>query len=307
LFLGLITTVFQTSGALAAENGSTPYPGGNEDFMAGALPPAGTKVFLNYFTYYDADKLRDNAGRHKSIAGLGKTDFRLQAVMNAFRFVDVTKVKLLGGDLVWHVIVPMGYQHASLGAGPVDINAGSKTGLGDIEAGVSIGWHPSKTFHHVAGIDIVAPTGAYDKDDSANIGNNYWSFNPLWVFTYIGDKTSPIPGFEISAKLMYWINTINSATSYTSGQMFMADYLVGQHFGPWGLGINGHYLYQTTDDKQFGRTVDSGNRSKYLSAGPAVQYNFGKGSCMTVKYQFDVWEQNRPEGNKLWLKFIYPF
>jgi hypothetical protein len=106
---------------------------------------------------------------------------------------------------------------------------------------------------------------------------------------------------------MYWTHPINPATSYPSGQQFAADYLVAQHFGPWGVGVNGHYLYQTTDDKQSGHTVANGNRSKYLSAGPAVQYNFAKGGCVTAKYQFDVWEHNRPEGNKFWLKFVYPF
>jgi hypothetical protein len=140
---------------------------------------------------------------------LGKTDSELQAVANAFRYVDVKKIGLLGGDLVWHVIVPVVYQHPSLSAGPADIGTQSKTGLGDIEAGMGIAWHPCKTFHHVAAIDVVAPTGKYDDGDPLDIGNNQGSFNPIQAFTYIGDKTSPIPGFEVSVKLMcYWINNM---------------------------------------------------------------------------------------------------
>ncbi|OPY68056.1 MAG: hypothetical protein A4E63_02111 [Syntrophorhabdus sp. PtaU1.Bin050] len=154
---------------------------------------------------------------------------------------------------------------------------------------------------------------SYDVNDLSNIGRNYWSFNPIYAFTYIGDKDSPIQGFEVSAKLMYWINTINTATSYTSGQEFAADYLVGQHFGKWAFGANGHFLYQTTNDKQFGRTaVDpftglrTGVRGQYLSIGPAVSYTIPRG-CLTLKYQRDVIEKNRPEGDKFWLKWVYSF
>ena len=96
-----------------------------------------------------------------------------------------------------------------------------------------------------------------------NIGRNYWSFDPFYVFSYLGDKDSPIPGFEVSAKVMYWINTINTATSYTSGQEFSTDYLIGQHFGNWRIGANGHFLYQTTDDKQYGTSaIDPFNGDK---------------------------------------------
>ena len=315
----------------AGEGYGTPYPGGNEDFFAGALPPGGTKVFLNYFMYLDSTKLRDKSGHEQSVYGppgtpvagqnLGKADWRLQVVANVFRYVDVTKVKLFGGDFLWHVIVPVIYEHASLGyrglgAIPAgDVFTGSTTGLGDVEAGVGIAWHPSKTFHHLAAFDFVAPTGSYNANNrDVNISNHYWSFSPIWAFTYIGDKGSPLPGFEVSSKFMYWFNTINTDTSYTSGQMFMADYLVAQHFGNWGFGANGHLLYQTTNDKQNGRTAfdpftgaQTGVESRYFSIGPAIQYNLPNHGCITVKYQWDVWDENRPQANKLWVKFVWPF
>ena len=298
----------------ASEGGGQLYPGGNEDFMAGALPPAGTKLFLNYMLAYNATTLKDNSGSNVSIPGVGKADFKLQVLANTFRFVDVTKLRILGGDFLYHVIVPIVYQHASLAAGPADIGTQSKTGLGDVEFGAGIAWHPTKTFHHVAAIDAVAPTGRYNQNDFVNIGRNYWGINPIWAFTYIGDKDSPIPGFEVSSKFMYWFNTTNTDTHYLSGQEFSFDYLVGQHVGPWGFALNGHYLYQTTDDKQYGSTavnpfsgMADGFRARYLSVGPAVQYNFPTKGCLTFKWQHDVYAQNRPEGDKFWLKFIWPF
>jgi hypothetical protein len=308
--------VFSASAVFAGESYGNHYPGGNEDFMAGALPPAGTSVFINYLVDYNATKLKGNSG---SNVGLGpnndpRVDFKLNVLVNAFRYIKVTNVKLFGGDLIWHVIVPVGYQKVSMDASPaVDMGSQSKTGLGDIEPGIGIAWHPSKTFHHVAAFDWVMPTGAYDKNDLSNLGRNYWSFNPLWAFTYIGDKDSPIPGFEVSAKLMYWFNTINTATSYTSGQEFSADYLIGQHIGKWAFGVNGHFLYQTTNDKQYGSNAldpftgeDTGVKSRFLSVGPAISYNIPHG-CITFKYQRDVWAENRPEGDKFWLKWVYAF
>ena len=313
--LGLVGIA--VSPALAGEGYGNHYPGGNEDFSAGALPPAGTSIFINYLVDYNATTLRDNAGRNQ-ILGVGqlgypKVNFNLNVLVDAMRYIKVTNVKLLKGDLLWHVIVPVGYQKVSMDAGPVDMGSQSKTSLGDVEFGAGIAWHPSKTFHHVAALDIVAPTGSYSKTDLSNLGRNYWSFNPIWAFTYIGDKDSPIPGFEVSAKLLYWFNTINTETSYTSGQEFSADYLIGQHFGKWGFGVNGHFLYQTTNDKQYGSTaydplsgLQTGVKGKQLSIGPAITYEIPHG-CITLKYQRDVISENRPEGDKFWLKWVYAF
>ena len=198
----------------------------------------------------------------------------------------------------------------------------TKAGVGDVEAGVGLSWALSKTFSHVLAFDIVAPTGDYGSAtgsgssthqfiaDPMNLRRNYWSFNPIWLFTYIGDKTSPVPGFEVSGKLMYWINTVNSATSYVSGQEFMADYLVGYHMGNVAVGANGFFLYQTTNDTQFGhKAVDpltgiaTGVRGESFSVGPAISYNIPHG-CITFKYQRDLYAENRPEGDKFWLRWI---
>ena len=308
--------LFHASVVLAGEGYGNHYPGGNEDFMAGALPPAGTSVFINYLVDYNSTTLRADNGSRQGIGSAQnpKVSFNLNVLINAFRYVKVTNIRLMGGDLIWHIIVPVGYQKVSMDASPaVDLGTQAKTALGDIEAGIGIAWHPSKTFHHVGALDIVAPTGAYDKNDLSNLGRNYWSISPLWAVTYLGDKDSPIPGFELSAKMMYWFNTINTATSYTSGQEFAADYLIGQHVGNWAFGINGHYLYQTTKDKQYGSTAydpftgaQTGVQGTYFSAGPAISYNIPHG-CLTFKYQRDLYAENRPEGDKFWLKWVFAF
>jgi hypothetical protein len=307
------STFFPNHLAYAGEGYGNHYPGGQEDFAIRLQRPAGLLI-TNYFELYNSGTLRDNAGRKVTMPGLGDADFKLNVVSNSTRFIRLTPYKVLGGNVSFCAIIPFVNVHTSLAAGPVDMGSQSKTGLGDIEVGAGLTWFPSKTFYHGVNFDIIAPTGAYDKDDMANIGRNYWSFNPFYTFSYLGDKDSLIPGLEVSAKVMYWINTINSATSYTSGQEFSTDYLVGQHFGNWRVGANGHFLYQTTDDKQYGTAavdpftgIKTGVRGKFLSAGPIVSYRFPSGGFLSVKYQSDVIEKNRTEGEKFWFNLTWPF
>lgn len=277
--------------AWATEGGGSHYPGGNEDFQVGVLPPAGN-YFFNYLMYYKADKLRDNSGHKVPI------DFNLDATVEALRFIHITKKKLFGADIGMHVIVPVVYQHVSLGGA-----SQSRTGLGDIEFSPFIlGWHFNKNWHLVTCIDIMTPTGAYDKGDLSNIGRNYWTFNPIVAVSYINDK-----GFEASMKLLYLINTVNSATGYTSGQEVIVDYLIGLHIGNWAVGINGAYYKQTTDDRIRNEPANyNGNKGQFLSVGPALQYTY-KNMCFNAKYQVDTSVKNKPEGEKVWLKFFYAF
>jgi len=288
----LAILVLPASVARATEGGGSHYPGGNDDFQAGALPPPGL-YYLNYLMYYTADKLKDNAGRTVPV------DFSLDATVDVLRFIYVTKKKLLGADVGMHIMIPVGYQHVSID-GP---GSQSKTGLGDIEfSPLVLAWHFNKNWHMIASVDIVAPTGAYDKDDLSNIGRNYWTINPIVAFSYIHDT-----GFEVSGKFLYLINTVNSATGYTSGQEFIVDYLVGQRIGNWSIGINGAYYKQITDDSMRNEPSDfHGNKGQFFSIGPALQYNY-KNMCFNAKYQVDTSVKNKPEGEKFWLKFFYAF
>jgi hypothetical protein len=86
-------------------------------------------------------------------------------------------------------------------------------------------------------------------------------------FSYMGDT-----GWEASAKLMYNIKSKNKdyagpagVGSYASGDEFHMDYLVGKRMGPWGVGLSGYYLKQTSDDEINGQTVAA---NRFWSEGP---------------------------------------
>ena len=285
----LAALLFAGTPAFASEGGGNHYSGGNEDFMVGAAPPPGF-YYINYLNYYKANQLRDNSGNKVPM------DFKLDAVANASRLIHSTKVNVLGGNLLWHTIIPVVNIHVVAGG-----NGQSKTGVGDITAGPAIAWH-SKNLHTIAGIDFIAPTGAYNVNDLANIGRNYWSFNPIFAATYLSDG-----GWEASGKFMYYINTKNRDNDYRSGDEFSMDYLLGKHIGNFNVGLNGHYLVQTTDDSKNNAPANfDGNRGGVLSIGPAIQYNY-KNMFFNVKYQDDTNVKNRPDGQSFWFKFLYAF
>ena len=106
------------------------------------------------------------------------------------------------------------------------------------------------------------PTGNYDKHRLANVGRNYWTFEPMVAATFL-----PGAGFDISAKLMYDFNTTNEDPSnpqysheYKSGQEFHADFAVGKKMGDFTGGLAGYYYQQTTEDEGNGDKIDNKGR-----------------------------------------------
>ena len=277
--------------ALAAEGGGSAYLGGNEDFMAGALPGPGFYPIF-YAFYYTADELMDGNGDKVPV------DFDLDVTGTAFRFIYVSDMTLFGASVAWHTIIPV--VNSDVEIVPAGVDA-STTGLGDIVVSPMIlGWHLSKNFHLIGAMDVWLPVGEYDVDDAASIGRNYWTVAPIIAPTYISNT-----GFEISAKLQYLINFENSDTDYTTGHEFICDYTVGQHLGNWMFGLNGMLYLQATDDELSGNDI-SDSKGKAFSIGPAIQYNY-KNMFFNAKVQFDTNVENRPKGEKFWFKFMYAF
>jgi hypothetical protein len=280
---------FVTTGH-ATEGGGGAYNNGAEGFGAGMIPPPGTYL-LNYLTYYTSDSLNNKDG-NKAIP-----KFELNVGAEVARVLHVTDIKLLGANLGFQVILPLVHLDVA-----VPFRSQSNNGLGDMTISPFIlSWH-TPNLHYVAGLDVDMPTGAYDKNDLANIGRNYWTFEPIFAITYMSDS-----GFEASGKFMYDFNTRNNDTSYLSGQEFHFDYTIAKRFDAFTAGVGGYYYKQVTDDKQNGNTVGSdGNKGQVFAIGPQFKYDY-KNMSFIFKYQKEMLVENKPEGDKFWLNLIYAF
>jgi len=166
--------LFGAAGAQATEGGQTTSAAGAEGFLAGALPPAGF-YGLVYVNHYRADRFNDGHGDEMI------PDFKVRATAVVARGVWMADTSFLGGQPGFYAAVP--FVHASVdAAGASD----SHTGLGDIELAPLVAWHFSPELHAAFAPAIVVPSGSYDKDRMVNTGNNYTTFRPVFVFSYLG-------------------------------------------------------------------------------------------------------------------------
>ncbi|MDH4870993.1 transporter [Pseudomonas sp. BN515] len=283
--------------AQATEGGLSSWPMGIEIYGMGILPPPGTygQVFVGN---YLADSLRDNAGDKAA-------DIDLRVTTIVPRFIWVTEQQVLGGNLGFHALLPLNDIRLNVKNGPHD----HKRGIGDAHFGPVVGFHHSDKFHTAVGVDFVAPTGSYDKDDLINLGNNYYTVQAVYAMTY----TDP-NGFNADVRLMHDYNFENRDTHYQSGRELHADYTLGWGLGNgWVVGVGGHAYQQISDDKcsasncASAALVDAndGNRGRSFSIGPAVQYS-GNGWFISAKWQDESGVRNRAEGQTYWVKFTMP-
>jgi hypothetical protein len=293
-------SLFLAAGSVQAKEGGDQYPNGAENWFAGAVPPPGN-YFINYAGNWSG-KLKDGSGNNVVAGG---AEVKLNATFDALRFVQVTNQTLFGGSWAWHVIVPV--VDLSVDLAPLGGSA-SQTGLGDITIDpLIIAWHTPE-WHTVVGLDINLPTGSYNKsgggqsDPRKDIGANYYSVEPIFGASYLGNN-----GWEVSGKFMYNIKTKNTYTNYQSGDEFHMDYLVGKNINNWGFGVSGYYLKQLTDDTQNGvKVATDGNRGQVFAAGPSVKYKNQSGTLFIGQWQHEMAVENRFGGDKVWLKLIMP-
>nr|HMN56095.1 transporter [Ottowia sp.] len=270
--------------------GGSTYAHGTENFMVGAVPPPGL-YGLVYAEHYSADRMNDSSGRNLGIPG-----FSVRASALVGRVVWAPGVKLLGGDLVMHAVAPLvNLKVSAMGASQ------SKTGLGDMTVGFGLGYHHSPQLHSAVALDLILPTGRYDKGEMANIGRNYASIEPVYAVTYVDPK-----GFNGDLRIGYLLNQRNKDTDYKSGPELHFDYAAGWGLGNgWTLGVGGYYRQQTRLDRQAGVSLPD-SKTSGMAIGPNLKYDSGKGWFMTAKWQFERKVKNGTQGNALWIKAVFP-
>ena len=324
VLLSMLVFIFSLCAIPLFAGGSGVYPNGAEGFLVGAVPPPGF-YGVNYLAMINAPKLKDNHGHDAKLPN-GKDVLNHATIFaEVLRTIWISKYKLLGGFYGQHFFIPLLYSHFKFN-GPVgpQHNSGYSDGYIPYLIYSPFLWAfhvPKWNFHYVFSLCDIYTPGMSDSDKfQANMHHNYWTFEPVFAFSYL-------PGpLEISFKFMYDFSTKEDhhPTPYgvkldrRPGQEFHFDYnfsyAVSKKFR---IGLGGYWYQQTTDDHYDGKGKlprvlrklidnDENHHSKQFAIGPGIWMQVKK-FFVTVRYQQTVYERNAPQLKNLWVKLIWRY
>lgn len=291
-----IWCLFLPLSALAAENGNPAYLPGAASYFAATLPPHPGLYLFNQINYFDKDSMYGNDGSKNHIS------LRVKGVINTFRFIGVWPTTPFGTEnIASQLIIPVGGFSTHMFSGAAR-TSGHDQGIGDIIINpVFARWKVTDNFHLTAGLDFVAPTGRYNENDIANMGNNYWSIQPVFGLRYEDPE-----GIDIAINPRFTLNSQNRSTHYTSGDGINIDFVLGWHIGNFEPAIVGGFWYQyDADEWSRGDVGEGGNKARKLTAGPAISYRKGP-LYFILQYQHDYLVRNAAGGDTFWLNITIP-
>ncbi len=274
---------------------------GFTSFLDGA-PPAGPGFYLSeYLQYYTADRLKDGAG--DTLPGLGGVDV---SILMTQLIYQSDRELLFGGKWGLNFMLPV----VSFDA---DVLPENSTGLGDLLVGPYLQWDPvmgkqGPLFVQRLELQTIFPTGKYDADRALNPGSNHFSFNPYWAATaFFGPRAT------VSWRLHYLWNAKNDdpgggLDSVRPGQAIHGNFAAAYEVLPrrLRLGVNGYFLEQLTESEANGAKM-TGSKEKVFAVGPGLVLHFSRDAHLFANVYFESNAENRPEGERYNLRFVYHF
>jgi hypothetical protein len=283
----------------AVEGAAGFYLLGSKGSMAGFTPPPGTYVLDTKF-YYSGD------------IGLTLLNDALLANVKAQAYYDAPSVlwvaprKVLGGNVGFGVIVPVGWKDvrasAELNLPPplgVTVNADIRsddTAFGDPVGLAMIGWHAGNWHWNLSTL-LNVPVGFWQRGNPTNIGFNRWAVDTSLGVTWLDQKR----GLEISGTGGVTFNfDENQATSYRSGDEFHFEFAILQSLSKqFAVGVTGYRYRQITGDGGSGARLGS-FEGRATGIGPIINYNFvwrqtPVSTSLRWIHEFDA--ENRTEGD----------
>ncbi|KGF80259.1 signal peptide protein [Massilia sp. JS1662] len=288
--------------ASANENNAPVVPFGVLDFGAGMLPPPSPFATVGVrAASFRGDRLVDANG---DTAPVGAS----QAVNSyGFAVIKMTDHALFGGTWGWAAVLPVLDMHLDLAIptpGGTLRQSGSNRAQGDLQVTpVIVAWQPAPNLFVNASLSLQVPTGSYARNRLISAGVNHWTVSPAVAFTYLTPD-----GVEVSSNVMVNVHTENHATRYRTGSEYQHEFALGRHAGAWTIGVGGYFIAQFDDDRVNGAAT-SGNRSKVLALGPAVQF-FDPPSgwpLVTGHFYKNVMQRNRADGEQFAVKAAWTF
>jgi hypothetical protein len=226
-----------------------------------------------------------------------------------------TRAELFGGGLAFGLGVPYVWlevegQAQRIGPGGVPgpvVNASdSANGVGELQLiPFMLGWtNIAPDLKVDARLTVFAPTGEYEVGQLANVGKNYWTFEPGIMASWLSSKI----GTEVSLYAGVDFNLENQDMDYTSGTSLHLDLTVAQHLpllgGFVGVGANGFYYEQISGDS--GADALLGDfEGRTIGVGPVISYvrQIGKSQLLAeLKWLPELDTNKRMEGDYVWFK-----
>lgn len=289
--------------AHSVESGAPITPFGVFDFGAGMLPPPSDVATVGVrAAFYSASELRDTNGKVSPVG------IKLKVNSAALAIVKTTDVPLLGGTYGFSAVVPYLDMSNRLTiptpGGPMPLK-GTNAAVGDVTiAPVMVKWTPSPGLFVNGRLELQLPTGSYKAERLINTGSNHWTASPAVAFTWIGPS-----GLEVSSNIQINFHGKNKDTQYQSGVEYQHEFAIGQHVGPWTLGVGGYLYQQLSDDKVNGAKFQDGNRSRVMALGPAISF-FELGSDWPLIWAHAYKEfgaRNRSQGTQVAVRAAWTF
>lgn len=297
----------------AEEGGSGHYmPGANASFVD-ALPGKPGLAVANFFSFYDA------SAEISKVGGLVTAGLDATAYADTLVALYQTPLKLLGGYYAIGMAIPYVWlevkgeiQLTKPDGGTIKFTKrDTANGFGDITVyPFMLGWTGlGGDLKYDVRLGIYVPTGDYKNGDLANVGKNYWTFEPAGSVSYISRKI----GLELSAFAGLDFNTKNNDTEYRTGDQLHLDVTVAEHLplfgGLIGVGANGFYYQQINGDSGSGAVLGD-FKGRTSGIGPVLSYVakvWKKDLVAEIKWLPEIYTKNRLEGDYVWFKLAMAF
>lgn len=264
------------------------YPAGIEGIRAASLPPKGL-YFRDYNYFYTSDKYRSSSV---------PSDFDAFVYAQTPRLIWMTGWKPLGFDYGLDALAPLVYTDIKVG-GVKD----SKFGLGDMAFEPLLLSRNFERFDVAAAYGFFAPTGEFNTDRAVYPGKGYWGHMLTLGGTYYITKDKSL---SVSLLDRYEFNMEQDKTHLTPGQQNTLEgglsYSLSKTID---VGLVGYYVQQTTDESGTGASTV---RDHVVAAGPEVNIAWPSvGLISSLRYNYEIDAQNRPQGHQFCLTLTYRF
>jgi hypothetical protein len=278
----------------AVEAGKSHYPiGVNTANPAAVAPPVGDTTLLDYNEWYTAN-ISVNGQGISSIPG-----YQLNTYVIAPRILHTWAD--YNGFLIGTQIVPV-FAYTDL---HIEGKHVERAGFGDLNFAPYVQYNRGDWYYAFYG-NVWAPTGRYSKADPASQGLNFWTFAPQFTVTWVPNHGK----YEVSLDTVTEFNTENAAQHYQSGDLFTLDGDIGvrpfDHLPNLQLALIGYIHTQWTDDSQFGKAVNNGDRAQVYAIGPQAKYSWGNNGVV-LKWEHELGVANAPSGERVWLQYKTQF